>query len=285
MPCERSGESVDERDRLHRHEEALYKKFSAVFDDLCFSPSSHESWFRAGQCVMEKIDAISDRIRFGTNMCSDSNLLFPPFNCKQRTLSNEQHNTIQLNTKDRSDLSSVDSIELFHDLESFLEQPWSKFSSIKYVATNLQESNPSNPLKEKLEYLQQLYSNRDFAVWQNIWGSLFIVSLRLICYRCFFTSLYLAKSAIAKRQSNDSILNALVSGKICYNILFPISTKYISLTFPTLSWINRNVRNSWIHPLYRNAPVSSTWIFDLSNAPQSKVRNCRKRSGLLSVFN
>ena len=139
MPNERNNESTDERDRVYRYEEALYNKFFAVFEDLCFSPKSYESWFRAGQCVMAKIDIISDRIKMRDCFHTKSEMFCPSMLDLSQATSAKNDNDPGINCDEYVNKA----IASFTNIMPFIQYPWSTFSSIHSLANHLLQMNLS----------------------------------------------------------------------------------------------------------------------------------------------
>ena len=199
-----NGDEKDWRSTSVQSEEDLNVKFNAVVDDLSFGDATDwEGWFKASQCLNLKSDLIADRL--GLSRGFNRN---PKFSIQEKrgtapcsyTFSDlmAKHDSEQQQNND----GWIQSIGT--DLSVFIRYNWSSFNSLKNCHAELEKhfendekfcdtENANNHLHWRLSLdIKTLYVAKDFGLWQQAMGGLFVSSLRLVAYRCFSLAIYMS---------------------------------------------------------------------------------------------
>jgi hypothetical protein len=187
-------------------EEELSKKFSAILDTLCLGdPRDCQGWFKAAQCIMEKANLIADRIGSIHASSRENSFTIP-----MQPLASEIHSSLpdllekQAHEMNSSDERRVSSIGM--DLSLYVRHTWSSFSSLQTCSAEVSScyrdtSDACGKCAEQrvFEETVALFNSQDYTRWQQVWGGLFISSLRLLGIRCICLALYI----LAQKDVSD----------------------------------------------------------------------------------
>jgi hypothetical protein len=201
----------DERATSIRTEDELMKKFNSILDDLCSGDSlDYDGWHRAAQCALMKADLVADRMGLSKGFSRNTNFRVPenriPSMAKVTLsrLTSEQQHEFELQ---RTGWTPY----LGDSLSVYVEKMWCSFSSLESCSAEVGQEL-MNITKEyepdaddqragfRLQVwkeIERLREKGDYVLWQQAWGSLFVVALREINFRCECLALYsLAKQSV-----------------------------------------------------------------------------------------
>ena len=216
-----NDELIEERSKEVHFENALRHKFQALILELRFNPTKFESWLRAGQCLTSKVDMISDRIQFANDPYICQLFLLEP---NKETFHSTLHSYEEIKAMHESDDSEpIFGDDSISDLEPFILHNWSSFTSLHECARCIRSMiDPIQTKKSIIDDLDELYSNKRFADWQQGWGGVFISALMRVSKRCFAMALYLADKALDNDNDIDvDVLSEMaeISGAAIYSRL------------------------------------------------------------------
>lgn len=232
-----SGSDRDERATAALAEEEFSRKFSAIIDDLSLGETNDfEGWFKAAQCLIGKADLIADRIGL-TNGFSRSR----DFVVRERLGKLERKITLAQLLQEQETSAIMDSNGwvscLGPDLSAYSRFCWSSFSSLQSAMVEIAslpapsychtDPNPGSftadaQCRRVQEVLGNLWTEKELALWQQAWGSLFVSSLRQIAYRCMFLALSFAyKGEHTSDERSQGLLTQIfeVLGSLFYSEL------------------------------------------------------------------
>lgn len=232
----RNGNTND-RHETSRYERSLWKKFSCILNDLCFSPVNSEGWANAALCLSSKADFICDRLRSLNSSYQKEDFFIAP---AQNSIENEVSCEIEqkpsyqvdllltMQSKECEDLNKNWIPCLGEDLSVYIRRSWASFSSLLECATEISE-NARSGVKSRHDELQKndvskgalsasdedekyrvlekqirkMYKTGNFSSWQQAWGGMYVQALRVMAKRCLQISF-----CIARRKTSDSQNNA-----------------------------------------------------------------------------
>lgn len=198
------GDEKDWRSASVQSEEDLSTKFNAVVDDLSFGDATDwEGWFKASQCLNLKSDLIADRLGLSRGFTRN-----PKFSFKEkRGTARYSCSLSDLKAKHDREQCQHDNewIQCIGaDLSIFIRYHWSSFSCLKNCHYELErffdfdkKSNETDSADDRPHSrvwldIKTLFGAKDFGLWQQALGGLFVSSLRLVAYRCLSLALYMS---------------------------------------------------------------------------------------------
>jgi hypothetical protein len=97
------------------------------------------------------------------------------------------------------------------DLSVFMDYCWSSFSSLKEFSRSLEKefrsySGNIEDIADSIkayEEITRLYREQKYGIWQQVWGGLFVSSLRLLARRCMSIALYVSYEKLDGAPQNE----------------------------------------------------------------------------------
>jgi hypothetical protein len=104
-----------------------------------------------------------------------------------------------------------------------MDHCWSSFSSLKELSRSLEKEFRSHDGNvediadsiKTYEEITRLYREQKYGIWQQVWGGLFVSSLRVLARRCMSVALYISYEGLDRTlgKGDDSL-----SAEICESL-------------------------------------------------------------------
>ena len=199
LPAVDNNSDKDARAQCSQIETEVASRFEAMLYNLSRGSSSDcETWHRLSQLCLFKADMIADRL----GLTKGFGGVVKSFMCHRAFQSREKgvplSSLIQSQEKELELKLMGWTQSLGSSLGRYAMYSWSSFDSLKELQDKIRNDLKSTAETEEnscqisaWNEIARLYHEEKYGLWQQAWGGLFVLALRLMAFKCLGSALYI----------------------------------------------------------------------------------------------
>ncbi|CAB9508383.1 Calcineurin binding protein 1 [Seminavis robusta] len=194
-------------------EDALSRKFFAIFNTLCFGDSySVRGWFRASQCLMLKYNFIADRLGLSLGFSRNANFIIP----EQRPPRVHRLPVAAIEEKQKQEQIMAEAgwipFLFLEDLSLYVKHRFSDTESLKSLSALVPKGHgegtddATRRCRRVDVELGNMLDKGCLIEWQQAWGGMFVSALQKMAVRCMCMAVWLFYKLPEKMDPEDKEL-------------------------------------------------------------------------------